>query len=238
MILLCFGFHVFTEGTELSSDGKMRYYTADTESFFVNSYANTTVRVTDGIVEQKEYDELQRLTKTIVWSADAKKIEKISQWFYDSDLSVVKKLVTEDFLVMKHIEKTFDTNKNCIQEKSYTLFQQELLQDGQSNKKLEYTKIHTYNSLNKILATKTVYEDASLPSEKIEYKYLVDENIANSYLYKDDVLQKSIVYSTVENWEETVFFEDSLNIVTFYEDFTATKEVVYKYGKKIRETEL
>ena len=233
----CFVSFIFANDVELSSDGKLRYYEAEQESFFVNSSANTVVRVTDGKMEQKNYDERQRLIKTITWTKDLTKIEKIKEYFYEPESFIAKTIITENFVTMKKVEEIFDAY-NLIQQKNYILLQPDLLSEGQANEELEYTKKNTYNSANRILTTTILYENKIPVTEKTVYKYLVADDIADIFLYRDDILQKSVVHSTSKDWIETVIFADSMNIVTFYENATAIKEDVYKNGEKIREIEL
>lgn len=221
--------HLFSE-VELSSDGKVRYYEADEEVFFVNDSSNSTLRITKGRMEQKSYDKDQKLLETVTWSDDSTIIEKIKEYTYFDNSVVVESIISDNFVTNKRIIEFYNTQGKLIEEKSFLIVE--------DNYDLEFTKKYTYNSDKKIKSILLTYSDPAIPVEKTEYVYKKNITQPNTFVYRDSALQKSIEYTSKEEYTETVYFSDAMSIVTEYEKGIPIKEEVYKNGKKLRESQL
>ncbi len=236
LIVCCSVVSLVFPKVELASDGKLRYYEADEEVFFVNNSSNSTLRITMGRMEQKSYDSDQRLLETVTWSDDSSTIEKIKEYSYFDNSFLLESTTTDNFVTMKRFEDFYDKSGNIITQNEYILFQEG--EDRLFSFELASTITNVYDKKNNKILSMIECKDTAIPTEKIEYRYTVEDIPPNTNFYKDEVLQKSLNYTSSGDWIESMYFAGDMVIKTFYENSIAVKEEVFKNEHKIREKQL
>ncbi len=234
---------IFTQGfsqdsnTSLSSDGRLRYYEADSEEFFVSNDFSTSVRVSGDTIVQKKYDDKQRLLSETSWLLDVEKPVSIRELEYTDASAFAKTSITNNFASMQRIVETYTDAGFISERKEYTLAVSDdsPSEESETTAELVLTKLFRYDNENRIVEETTIFSNESSDNERILFEFKLGEDKADTYTYSNDVLKKSVVYSTSENWIETVFFSSTLYIKTVYENNEAILEEVYENGEKIRE---
>ncbi len=240
MFYLCVIFsHGFSQesNTSLSSDGRLRYYEADSEGFFVDKGFSSSARVSGDSIVQKKYDDMQRLIREISWLKDAERPVSIREIEYSDGSAFAKMSTTNNFSTMQRIVETYTDAGFISERKEYTLVVSgdSSSEESETIAELVFTKLFRYDNENRLIEETTTFSDDSSDNEKILYEFKLGNAKADTYSYSNGVLKKSVVYSTSGNWIETVFFSSTLYIKTVYENNEAILEEVYEKGEKIRE---
>ncbi len=250
--------------TALFSDGQLRHYRAESEDFYISKNYTSVIRVTDGSFVEKKYDFLQRVLTEVLWQTNSTTPSAIKEYFYEGNSSIAKTVSVDDYttflrtvenkntqgLLIESIEykitqkeeneesdSTVSENDEETVENSETVQVKTTIEIDESKTKKISTKNISYDSEKRVVEEVIQYEDASMNTEKIVYEYKLGKDSADTYIYKDQILQKSIVYSNPTDWIETTLFPNTLTIHVTYVDNKAVLEEVFRDGEKIRERE-
>ncbi|MFI3257511.1 MAG: hypothetical protein R3Y36_04350 [Spirochaetales bacterium] len=213
----------------VSSDGRLRYFEAGDEHVFVGSDYASLVHASDDRLVQKQYDDLYRLSKETVWLANAISPESVRMYSYESDGAFPMVRTTDNLLTALFTEEVYNESGLLVDYKEYT----ENATNNEKNK-LVYQKMLDYDSENRLIAETYAY--ATAQSEKVEYMYLQGEHRGDQYRYENDALVSKIIYTSVDDWEETIYFPNNIEVKTIYRDNDIFREEFYQNGIKIRES--
>ncbi len=238
-ILLQCSFFLFSQADDiaLSSDGKLRHYSGENEDFFINNTYLSTVRVSDDSIVEKKYDERQRLIKEISWLSDSIDPVSIREYTYVGNESIAQRMTINDFSAMTRMTEMYNSEGLLIKAEQFSIEKSELqgITIDETKTMFQKSTNYVYDTMGRLIEQKTESVDGS---EKTVFKFEDGGNKADSYFYSDNVLKKSIVYSSTLDWIETTFFPNNLYIQVFFEGNEAFKEVVFENDKQIRERTL
>ncbi len=100
---------------------------------------------------------------------------------------------------------------------------------------LLYTKDFTYDNSQRLIKEVTTYNDKTKENERIEYEFKKGESKADEYVYSNNDLKKSTIFSSPIDWIDTVYFSPKSYFKTVYINNSATVEEFYENDIKIRE---
>ncbi len=224
--------------TNISSDGRLRYYSAENEDFFVSKDYSSFARISDGTIVQKKYDDNQRLVKETSWQEDETQPSIIREYMYNGNNVYANSSEENNFSDMLRTIEKYNSDGTLTERAVYSFSK---TNDGDidiEKTNLMYLKRFYYDNADRLIEETTNYEDETEYDEQILYEFKLGDDKADIYMYSNEILKKSIVYSSSDNWVETVYFNESLFIKTFYVSDSANLEEVFENGIKIRERQL
>ena len=102
---------------------------------------------------------------------------------------------------------------------------------------IEYTAVSAGDSDTKALGQKRTVSDTKR-IEKKAYRYAEGGSSPDEFYYRNGDKIRQKIYSSPDDWEETVFFAGGTRIVKFYKNEIPVSETVYENGIKKRERAL
>ncbi len=227
--------------TEQNSEGKIRHYSNNDEYFYIQENYSSVVRASEGIIVQKKYDDLYRLTEEITWENEI--IRYIKNNSFDGTSTAIVESVTDDYSLLQRIVEKYLVSGLLQEKKVYVLTPIKIdanstdtsIKFDEEKTALLYTQGFRYDNDNRLVEKNITYVNKAYNDEKTEYIYSLGEGKPDTYVYINGVLKESIVYSTESDWIETVFFSPTIYIITTYENTNAVREEYFENGIKIRE---
>ena len=154
----------------------------------------------------------------------------------------------EDFENKKIQDVKFDLKGNPVKIDFY-----DVVKDSDSGKEsnvLKKTQVSSFNSEGRVLAQEETYffktpdvltgtetKDSFLKRRNV-YTYTAKSDFPDTKFYEDGKLRLSVEYSSNENYESTVFFDEGASIKSVYKDGVKVSESTYSNGKEIYRRDL
>ncbi len=237
IVILCVLMSAYAqeEHTALTSTGRMRYFESENENVLVGHDYATFVRVSNGDITQKKYDDNQRLVSEIRWLENAENPTKIIAYTYKGKNPYIQSKMVDDFSLNERTLESFDDEGKIIKKEVYSLSISDTNEIDDSQTKRIAIESFKYDEKNRLIEEKIVYDDDIKNNKEIIYEYMLGEESPDLYEYSGQELKKSIVYSSSKDWIETTFFSNSLSVQTVYTQNIPSAEIVYENNIKIRE---
>lgn len=223
----------------IDSENRLKAYEYGNEIFIPNNIKNDKreiLSVLNNKVERKFYDEKWRIIKLEKWiingAGDYKKnIEEDYEYNSDS-FNPAKKIqkkednksvvVYEGDKVIESVNYRIQNQKDYIQNK----FQWTYSDDG---KILTETSWDYYYKKGNLKRLDSVFKKSQ------KYFYNEKEDCPPDYqYYENDVLKLKTVYISKNEYQTSLYFDESLSVTGYYQNNIHTKDVFYKNGKRIR----
>lgn len=237
---------------ELSSSGRLRYYSAEQEELFISPNYFSIVRSTDGQLVQRKYDKNYRLIKRISWPKDGVLPDSTTEYTYKDNEPYPASSQTQEIATEQFISEVYNALGSVIYREVYLTIQAEATVPDEFipnelnkdelpiNEKIEenvllYTQNWEYDTENRVVVEEIKYSDDPTKNEKTEYFFLAGEGKPDTFFYKNGDLSKKITYTTPSDWEEILYFPDKIEIKTIYIENSAVNEQFFQNGIKIRE---
>ncbi|MGN0730199.1 hypothetical protein [Treponema sp.] len=209
-------------GSELylsDSQGRMILFKYDQEFLSVSENANgafSCVSVNQDEFSRVEYNCDYRPVEKIIWkNADTVSDLKIlmkENWSYSGDDIFSFR---EDFENKKCYEIRYNDDflPVCVFE-----FSMPSENDSDGKKQLVKKSFFSYDSEKRIISDEEIFYDEKIPEKEIYkkkslYSYTQKSSSADFKFYENDVLRFSVVYSSDDDFEETVYFPGGGSIV-------------------------
>lgn len=232
--IFCYSFLFASDKYLLTECGESRLHIFENEQVAVlSSEEDSILASSDGkYFSRSEYDKKHKLISKILWENKGEDSIIVSRldYNYNENMSFPKDSTFINYKNMELVKTTFTQNGLTESEKIYILLDKTDFNITQLKTEIHYEyntdslitqkTIHTYNNNLKTKTEKYVYQTPG--KDYAGYDYYVNEK-----------LQRSIVYSSENEYTDTSYFSNNQYVVASYSGGRLLKEEFFSNSKNI-----
>ncbi len=227
-LVLFFAGSLFAQSSSVSlsdAEGKLRRTSSDySDNFFSfgKSGPLSVISASDENLFLRRYDSLSRVISETLWDADMENVIRETEYVYSGSKPAPDKTVEKNIRDGIRTEISFSENGLQTGSSEYSLSSGSLL--------------HTYQwfyDKEKRMTEETVTSPGKV-TEKTRFVYTGKCDSPDQFFYENNVLVKSVEFSSESEYWEKLFFTDNYEVRSHYENGIQTEEIILIDGKILR----